>query len=282
MSEAKILYAKSIAEKIKTELKSEFENLPAKPELAIILVGENPASLTYIDRKQKFGAEIGVDVTLHQKDQNISQKNLALTILSLNEDPKVNGIILQLPLPPPLFKYQQELIDIIDPKKDVDGQTTENQGKLFKSKEGLIPATPQGIISLIRSADIDISGKNAVVVGRSNLVGLPTSILLLQQNATVTICHSKTANLKKETQNADILVSAVGQPQLITADYVKLGAVVIDVGMTKTDNVWLGDVDFENVKKVASAISPVPGGVGPLTVAYLFKNLSLAYNLQNN
>lgn len=274
-----ILDGKALSKKIKEEIKNEVIQLIEKnhivPSLAIILVGNNSASEIYVRNKLKAASFCKIDATLIRKDESISENDLIELISSLNNDPKYHGIIVQLPLPKHI--NEQNIIDSIDCKKDVDGFGILNKGKLFSGLEAINSATPQGIIRLLEEYGIDITGKHAVVVGRSNIVGKPMAMLLLNKNATVTICHSKTNNLSEITKQADILVVAIGKAKFIKADMIKRGAVVIDVGTNRIDGVLCGDVDFDNVVDVASSITPVPGGVGPLTIASLLQNTVLAY-----
>ena len=217
---------------------------------------------------------------IYKFDENISQKEIVKVIDECNQDVNVTGIMVQLPLPSHLDK--DTILDRIDPKKDVDGLNIVNQGKLFNSRPAIEPATAKGIITLLKNNNVDIAGKNAVVVGRSLLVGRPVAMLLMKENATVTICHSKTANLKEITKRADILVVATGKPKMITEEMVKRDAVVVDVGINRVAGKLCGDVDFENVQNVASLITPVPKGVGPMTIATLLQNVISCYKLQRN
>lgn len=240
------------------------------PTLACILVGDDPASKIYVANKEKACALCGIKSVVKTLPANSTQEQLEETIHALNDDPNVSAILLQLPLPKHLD--ESYLINQISPKKDADCLTELNLGKLFSNKHQIAPCTSTGIIDLLDHYNIDIQGKKAVVVGRSLLVGKSVANLLEQRNATVTICHSKTQNLKDETKMADILVVAIGKPKFVTADMVKDGAVVIDVGINRVDGKVVGDVDFDAVKNKASYITPVPGGVGPMTVAELMKN----------
>ena len=244
------------------------------PKLVIVQVGEDPASASYIRQKEKSCEKVGMRSEHKHLPAETSFDELMKIIEELNADDDVTGFIVQLPLPDHLKENVPQVIRAIDPKKDVDGFGAYNLGKMFLSKEfeHLPPATPSGIIALLEHYKIDVAGKNAVVLGRSNIVGKPLAVMLLNRNATVTVCHSRTDDITKYTQAADILVAAVGKPKMVTADMVKEGAVVIDVGMSRTDEGLVGDVDFEAVKEKASAITPVPGGVGPMTVASLIRN----------
>lgn len=266
-----IIDGKLVSLKLKEKLKQQIEENKIKPTLVVIQVGNDEASNVYIKQKIKCADNIGA-VCIHKKlDENIKTSNLVELINTLNNDESINGIIVQLPLPKHIDEHL--VLNTIVPNKDVDGLTEINAGKLSCAKPGLISCTPNGVIALLKYYNIEIASKNVVIVGRSNLVGKPLVNLFLMENATVTCCHSKTVNLKAHTQNADILVVAVGKPKLITADMVKEGAVVIDVGINRLETGLCGDVDFDEVSKKASYITPVPGGVGAMTVAMLYKNL---------
>lgn len=262
---------KQIAREIKEIIKQEVANLNIKPGLAVILVGEDPASEVYVRNKEKACQSIGYYSEKIVLPKETSEKDLLDLVEKLNNDEKIHGILVQLPLPSHMDA--DKVIATINPKKDVDGFHAINIGNLLIGKDTIVSCTPKGIIELIKSTGIDISGKEAVVVGRSNIVGKPVAILLLQNNATVTICHSRTKNLKEHCQKADILVAAIGRPNFITEDMVKQGAVIIDVGINRLDDGKLaGDVDYEAVKNKVSFITPVPGGVGPMTIAMLMQN----------
>ena len=241
------------------------------PGLAVILVGDDPASQTYVRSKGKACDRVGIYSRTLILASDTTQAQLEKQIADLNRDDRIDGILLQLPLPAHLD--EQHALSCIVPEKDVDGFHALNAGRLMLSLDGVLPCTPKGIIFMLKQAEIPIEGKHAVVVGRSNIVGKPAALLLLQENATVTICHSRTQDLKALTRQADILVAAVGKPKLITEDMVKPGAAVIDVGINRANGRLVGDVDFENVSKVAGYISPVPGGVGLMTVAMLMDNV---------
>ena len=274
-----ILDGKSLSDEIKVELKKEIKSYMIKPCLAVIQIGEDSASNVYIKAKEKACNEVGIYFKHIKYNEDAKEKEIINKIVELNNDEYVNGILLQLPIPP---KYSAErLINYIARNKDVDGLTDVNVGKLINNKKCLISCTPQGIIELLKHYEIELEGKNVVVVGRSNLVGKPLISLFLNNNTTVTVCHSKTNDLKFYTQHADILVVAVGSKHLITADMVKAGAVIVDVGINRDDEKIYGDVDFENVKDKASYITPVPGGVGPMTVAMLLKNVNECYKKMN-
>lgn len=274
-----ILDGKAYSKKIKEQLKETVVNLKEQtgvtPGLAIVLVGENPASMIYVRNKVKAAATCGIDADVISVSNEISEIELIDLVDKLNENDKYHGVIVQLPLPKHI--NEQKIIDKVSYLKDVDGFGIINKGKLFSGLESIESATPKGIIRLLEEYDIELSGKNAVVVGRSNIVGKPMAMLLLNKNATVTICHSRTKNLKEVTKQADILVVAIGKARFITEDMVKEGAVVIDVGTNRVDDKLCGDVDFENVKEKCSYITPVPGGVGPLTIASLLENTVIAY-----
>jgi methylenetetrahydrofolate dehydrogenase (NADP+)/methenyltetrahydrofolate cyclohydrolase len=267
---AKILDGKKVADKIKKELKEKVKGFKIKPGLAVVLVGNDDASHMYVNFKEKACNDNGFHSQKHVMDENASIGDIISKIDSLNNDPKIHGILVQLPLP-----NNQDgmlVLDAVRPDKDVDGFHPLNLGNLFVGNPVFEPCTPKGMIRLLDEYNIDIQGKNAVVVGRSVIVGKPMTSMLLNRNATVTICHRKTKDLKKHCSNADILVSAVGKKDLITADMVKKGAVVLDAGTVKVDGKVYGDVDYEGVKKVASWITLVPGGVGPMTIACLLEN----------
>ncbi|NLJ41669.1 MAG: bifunctional methylenetetrahydrofolate dehydrogenase/methenyltetrahydrofolate cyclohydrolase FolD [Clostridiales bacterium] len=278
---AKIIDGKEIATRIKSSLKSDIQRLaPIRgfiPKLAVILVGDDPASSIYVKNKEKACKEIGMGSQVIRLDSNVTQDLLLSEIHRLNNDKDTHGILVQLPLP----KHIDEsvVINAIDPKKDVDGFQPINMGKLFVGEKGFQPCTPKGIIALIKETGEDIMGKHAVIMGRSNIVGKPVSIMLLNENATVTICHSKTQNLKELARSADILIIAMGRPETIDEEYIKTGAIVIDVGTTRVDGKLKGDVVFERACHKAGWITPVPGGVGPMTITMLLKNtMQAAYH----
>ena len=274
-----IIDGKEISKNIKEELKQEIKTYMIKPCLAVIQIGNDPASDVYIKAKEKACNETGIYFKYIKFEETAKEIEVINKIVELNNDEYVNGILLQLPLPE---KFNTEkLINYIARNKDVDGLTDINAGKLINNKNGIVPCTPKGIMELLNAYDIEISGKNVVIVGRSNLVGKPLMSLFLNKDATVTVCHSKTANLEEFTKNADILVVAVGKKHLITSDMVKDGAVVIDVGINRDGDKLYGDVDFAKVSKKASYITPVPGGVGLLTRCALLQNVVDAYYLQN-
>ncbi len=269
-----LLNGKEVAEKILIELKIKVASLAKKPSLGIISVGDDPASQVYIKKKIKAAEEIGIKAKHYQLKENIEERELLNLIARLNSDSEMDGFIVQLPLPKQI--REGKIIESVSPEKDIDGFHPFNQGKMFQgiiNSESLLPATPLGIMKLLEHYQIRLEGKNAVIVGRSNIVGKPLASLLLSKNATVTIAHSKTKNLAEHTQTADIVIAAVGKPNLITAEMIKSGAIVIDVGINRVDGKLVGDVDFEKVKEKAAYITPVPGGVGPMTVAMLMYNL---------
>ena len=276
-----IIDGKKLAQKIRLELKTEAEKFKTKPKLAVILVGNDQASKIYVRNKSKACEEVGIEYEEHVLEETTKMGDLLGLIEKLNSDDSINGILLQAPLPKHL--EINRAFEKISPIKDVDGFNPINVGKLLIGEDTFISCTPYGIIKMLEEYNIPIQGKNAVVVGRSNIVGKPLVQCLLNKNATVTICHSKTENLINYTRNADILISAVGKANLITADMVKEGATVIDVGMNRNNNGKLcGDVDFENVKEIARYITPVPGGVGPMTITMLMNNVIKSYKMQNN
>ena len=269
---ATILDGKKLRDKILTELKEKIDKYEKKPTLVVILVGENPASQIYVNNKKKTAEKIGINSIVINYPENITEKELLNKIDELNNDKKVNAILVQLPLPKHISK--ENIINAIDPKKDVDGFTPYNFGKLFSGEKPYVyPCTPKGILLLLDEYNIEIAGKNVVIVGRSNIVGKPLSQMMLNKNATVTICHSHTENLPEITKTADIIISAVGKNIIEGEKMLKSGCVVVDVGIFKdSTGRTRGDVDFERASKIASFISPVPGGVGPMTITSLMLN----------
>jgi methylenetetrahydrofolate dehydrogenase (NADP+) / methenyltetrahydrofolate cyclohydrolase len=268
---AKIIDGKAVAAKVREEVKRQVEAMDRRPGLATILVGEDPASAVYVRMKREDSAEVGIESFHHEPGADVAPEELAELIRSLNADDRVDGILLQLPLPDGLD--QDEFISLIDPAKDVDGLTAANAGLLMHGREeAMVPCTPAGVMRLLEEAGVELSGARAVVLGRSILVGKPMAQLLLGANATVTHCHSRTRDLPAVCREADVLVAAVGSPGLVTGEMVGEGAVVIDVGTNRTDDGLVGDVDFEAAKERARAITPVPGGVGPMTRAMLLVN----------
>ncbi|MBP7114540.1 MAG: bifunctional 5,10-methylenetetrahydrofolate dehydrogenase/5,10-methenyltetrahydrofolate cyclohydrolase [Candidatus Peribacteraceae bacterium] len=278
---ALLLSGRPVADALLERLKPEVQKLD--PKLVVVQVGEDPASTSYINQKLKSCTAVGMRHEHRHLQDSTTLPALMEVIDELNNDADVTGFIVQLPLPKALQPHVPQIIRAIDPKKDIDGFGAYNLGKMFLSTEfeHLPPATPAGVIELLSHYKIPIEGKHAVVVGHSNIVGKPLAIMLLNRDATVTVCHIKTKNLKEQTLQADILCVAVGKPGLITEDMVKPGAVIIDIGVTKVDGVLKGDVDFDAVQKIASAITPVPGGVGPMTVASLIRNCVTAKKRQN-
>ena len=271
---AQLIDGKKISKEIKDELKAEVENLKSKGKeicLAVIQVGNDPASSVYVNNKKKACAYIGIESEAYELEESTTEADLLKLIDRLNHSEDVNGILVQLPLPAHID--EDKIIRAISPLKDVDGFHPVSVGKLWIGEKGFLSCTPAGIIQLLKRSGITIDGKECVVVGRSNIVGKPMAALLLRENATVTVAHSHTKDLKEITKRADILIVAIGKRQFIHADYVKEGAVVIDVGMHRDENNKLcGDVAFDEVESVASAITPVPGGVGPMTIAMLMNN----------
>ena len=280
---AKILSGKEVSARIKEKLKAEVAALTEKgvtPGLAVVIVGNDPASKVYVGRKEAMCAELGMYSEKYALPEDTAQSELLALIEKLNSDPNIHGILVQLPLPEPLD--EKAVIAAIAPQKDVDAFHPVNVGKIMIGDYDFVPCTPAGIMELIAESGVEVEGKNCVVIGRSNIVGKPMSMLLLHKNGTVTICHSRTKNLAEITRNADILVAAVGRAHFVTADMVKPGAVVIDVGMNRLEDGKLaGDVDFDAVEPISAAITPVPGGVGPMTISMLMKNTITAAKRQN-
>ncbi|KAB3537385.1 bifunctional methylenetetrahydrofolate dehydrogenase/methenyltetrahydrofolate cyclohydrolase FolD [Alkaliphilus pronyensis] len=271
---AKIIDGKVISKDIREDISKHVSDLKEKhnitPGLAVVIVGNDPASHTYVGMKEKACTSVGMYSEVHRLPEETTQEQLLHLINRLNGDTKIHGILVQVPLPKGI---NENIVNShIIPEKDVDGFHAINTGNLLLGEDTIVPCTPKGIIELIKSTGASISGKNAVVIGRSNIVGKPAAVLLLQENATVTICHSKTNNLKEHILNADIVVAAVGKPELIKGDMIKPGAIVIDAGTTVVDGKLIGDVEFSKASGVASYITPVPGGVGPMTIAMLLKN----------
>ena len=279
-----IIDGKAVAAKIKEDIKKEVSLLKEKgkvPGLAVVIVGNNPASRVYVNNKKKACEETGMYSVEYALPEETTQDELISLIKQLNCDSSIHGILVQLPLPPHLD--DKAVINNISYEKDVDAFHPVNVGKIMIGDYKLAPCTPAGVMELIKETGIDISGKECVIIGRSNIVGKPQAMLMLQNNATVTVCHSKTKDLKEVVKRADIVIAAVGVAKMVTADMIKPGAVVIDVGMNRDENGKLcGDVDFESVKEVASYITPVPGGVGPMTIAMLMKNTLTAGKYDEN
>lgn len=281
---AVIIDGKALSAKLKNQMKEKVELLKTtgiNPCLAVIIVGENPASKVYVNNKKKSCAELGIESLEYALPEETTEDELLKFIDELNNNENVDGILCQLPLPSHIC--EKNIINSISPEKDVDAFHPENVGHIMIGDYTFLPCTPAGVMEMLKEYEIDVAGKNCVVVGRSNIVGKPMTMLLLKENATVTVCHSRTKDLASFTSKADILVSAVGKPGLITEDMVKENAVVIDVAINRLENGKLcGDVDFENVKEKASFITPVPGGVGPMTIAVLMKNTVTAAENRKN
>lgn len=279
-----IIDGKKVSAQVKEQVRIETEELVEKgikPGLAVIIVGDDPASRVYVNNKKKACEKVGFLSKEFALPATTTQEELLALVNELNEDKEINGILCQLPLPKGLD--EKAVIEAISPLKDVDAFHASNVGKIMIGDYDFLPCTPAGVMEMLHSYNIPVEGKECVVIGRSNIVGKPMAMLLLHENGTVTITHSRTKNLKEVTKRADILVAAIGKPKFVTADMVKEGAVVIDVGMDRDENGKLcGDVDFENVKEKCSAITPVPGGVGPMTIAVLMKNTLKACKIQNN
>jgi methylenetetrahydrofolate dehydrogenase (NADP+)/methenyltetrahydrofolate cyclohydrolase len=282
---ASLIDGKVIAAQVREEVKEAVEALKQKgvqPGLTVILVGDDPASHTYVRGKEKACQEVGIRSEVIKLPASISEEALLAEVRRCNEDPAVHGILVQLPLPSHI--HEQVIIETIDPRKDVDGFHPVNVGLLTigQKERAFVSCTPYGVMEMLKKTGIDPAGKKAVVIGRSNIVGKPMATLLVQANATVTICHSRTNDLAAELKNADIVVAAVGKPQMVKGGWLKKGAVVIDVGMNRlADKRLVGDVDFESASQVAGWITPVPGGVGPMTIAMLLKNTLQAAQLQS-
>lgn len=268
---ANIINGKEISAAIREEIKAGVQGMSVRPGLAVVLVGDDPASAVYVRNKSKACAEVGIYSEVYRLPEETGREQLLGLIEQLNQSPLIHGILVQLPLPKHLDP--EEVIMAIDPAKDVDAFHPVNVGKIMIGNYDFLPCTPAGVMELLHRSGIEVSGKECVVIGRSNIVGKPQAMLLLHENATVTVCHSKTRDLPSVCRRADILVSAVGKAKFVTADMVKDGAVIIDVGMNRDENGKLcGDVDFEPVSEKASYITPVPGGVGPMTITMLLKN----------
>jgi len=281
---AQVIDGKTIAKQIRDEVKQTVEHWRREqfvPGLAVVLVGDDPASATYVRNKEKACQEAGIYSEVHRLDASISEDELLRLVHTLNQRPDIHGILVQLPLPEHI--RSERILDAVDPSKDVDGFHPVNAGKLLVGKPGIFPCTPLGVIELLKRQDVPIAGRHAVVVGRSNIVGKPAALLLLREHATVSVCHSRTPDLSAITRQADILVCAVGQPELIRGEMIKPGACVIDVGINrKPDGKLVGDVCFSEAVHVAGQITPVPGGVGPMTIAMLLKNTLACAQLQRS
>ncbi len=277
---AALIDGKAVSQKVKEEVRAEIERDGLKVGLAVVIVGNDQASRVYVNNKKKACEVCGIRSFEYALPEETTEKELLDLVDTLNNDPEVNGILVQLPLPEHLDS--EKVIARISPEKDVDAFHAENVGKIMIGNYAFLPCTPAGVMELIHSTGTDVSGKECVVIGRSNIVGKPMAMLLLHENATVTICHSRTKNLAEVCRRADILVSAVGKADFVTADMVKEGAVVIDVGMNRNaENKLCGDVKFDEVEPKASYITPVPGGVGPMTIAMLMKNTLMAKRIQS-
>ncbi|MBI5178832.1 MAG: bifunctional methylenetetrahydrofolate dehydrogenase/methenyltetrahydrofolate cyclohydrolase FolD [Nitrospinae bacterium] len=279
---AKIIDGKAIAQDIRNEIKAEVEQIVASgkrpPALAVVLVGKDPASQVYVTNKRKACHALGITSIEHLLDETIEEKHLLELITKLNRDDGVDGILVQLPLPKKI--HEPNILEHIAPEKDVDGFHPVNVGRLVANTPALRPCTPAGVLEMLKRTGIDLPGKKVVVLGRSNIVGKPVATLLLHESCTITTCHSRTCMLNDITKTADIVIAAIGKPKYVKADMIKPGAVVIDVGINRIDEGLVGDVDFENVKKVAGYITPVPGGVGPMTIAMLMYNTLTAYKMR--
>ncbi|MBU0614914.1 MAG: bifunctional methylenetetrahydrofolate dehydrogenase/methenyltetrahydrofolate cyclohydrolase FolD [Nanoarchaeota archaeon] len=267
---AEIIDGKAVALKIRSEIKEKVSKMKQKPGLAVVIVGDDPASQTYVNMKEKACNEIGYYSEKIEMSAKTTEKELLKKVSELNNNPKIHGFIVQLPLPKNID--EDKIIDAISPKKDADGFHPVSVGNLLLGKKGIVSATPKGIMRLLDEYKVELEGKHAVVVGRSNIVGKPVSLLLQQRNCTVTMCNSRSKPLDFYTKQADILVVAAGKPNLVTGDMVKEGCVIIDVGTNKVDGKLVGDCEFESCKAKASKITPVPGGVGPMTIAMLLEN----------
>ena len=279
-----IIDGKKIAETLRQKLKKEIIQIKSSfksvPGLTVILIGEDPASKIYVKNKEKFSKEIGINSEVIKYPENIEEKEVLSKIIELNKNKKVSGILVQLPLPKHINK--QKVIETILPEKDVDGFHPINVGNLSSGYDSKIPCTPLGCFILLKEVEKNLSGKHAVVIGRSNLNGKPMAQLLLKENCTVTITHSKTKDLKSQCNKADIIIAAVGKPKFVKGDWVKKNAIIIDVGINKTSDGIVGDIDFNEVSKVARAITPVPGGVGPMTIACLLRNTVECFKRANS
>lgn len=274
-----LLDGKKLSQKILHTLKEEIHG-EKRPGLAVVLVGDNPASKVYVAKKEKTAKEVGMYSEVHKLPSSASEKEVLDVIQYLNKSSKIHGILVQLPLPPHI--ETQTILEAVLPSKDVDGFHPFNLGYLLAGSPQFVPCTPLGVMELLKEYKIDLSGKKAVVLGRSLIVGRPMAHLLLNQNATVTICHSKTQHIEAECQTADILIAAIGKAHFVKSSFVKKGAVVVDVGINRLNEKLVGDVDFEQVKEKTSYITPVPGGVGPMTIAMLLKNTLIAFKKDTN
>jgi len=281
---AEIIYGSELSKKIKAGMKEKVEQIVSQgkrtPTLAVVLVGDNPASLSYVKGKDKACHEVGFGSKMITLKEETTEAELKEVIDSVNQDETVDGILVQMPLPRHLD--ENKIILMIDPAKDVDGLHPVNVGNLYLGLDGFVPCTPLGIMEMIKEANVSFEGKNAVVIGRSKLVGTPVARLLMNENCTVTMCHSRTKDIEKICSEADILIAAIGKPKKVTKEWVKDGACVIDVGINRVDGKLVGDVDFEDVKGKAAVITPVPKGVGPMTITMLLSNTLKAYERKEN
>ncbi len=279
----KIVYGSEIAKQLKAEMKLEVDQIrqiaPRVPQLTVVLVGDNPASISYVTGKEKACQEVGIQSRLVHLLETTSQEELEELIEQLNHDENVDGILVQLPLPKHLS--EREILLKINPEKDVDGLHPVNVGRLMLQEDGFVPCTPMGIMEMLKQMDVDLNGKNVCVIGRSKLVGNPVAQLLMQANATVTICHSRTKNIEQVTNKADVVVVAMGRPRIVGKSWIKEGAVVIDVGVNRVDGKLCGDVDFDQMIDHASIITPVPKGVGPMTITMLLRNTIKAWGIKS-
>jgi methylenetetrahydrofolate dehydrogenase (NADP+)/methenyltetrahydrofolate cyclohydrolase len=283
---AHVIDGRALARSVRQEVAEEAAELATRgvvPGLAVLLVGDDPASAVYVRNKERAAARCGIAGRTIRMDADATAAQIAEEIAELNDDPTVHGILVQLPLPPGISTAEtQALLDSVDPDKDVDGFHPINLGRLVAGQDGFIACTPSGCMRMLAETGVDLTGKRAVVIGRSTIVGKPMALLLMQANATVTICHSRTADLKSRVQDADIVIAAVGRSEMVRGDWIKPGAVVIDVGINRReDGTLCGDVAFNEVIEVAGAVSPVPGGVGPMTIAFLLKNVCVAARRAN-
>ena len=276
MAESSVLSGRKFAKEVRRNLAEEIDKIGGRPPgLAVVIVGDDPASRVYVSMKEKACGKVGIVSTAVRLDESVSQEELLQEINKLNENPSVDGILCQLPLPDHISA--DVVASAILPEKDVDGFHPVNVGRLWRGEDGLFPCTPVGIVALLKHHSIQVDGADAVIVGRSNIVGKPMAALLLRENATVSVAHSHTSDLQGLCRKADILIAAVGRPRFIKREFVKPGATVIDVGISRTDDGLVGDVDFDNVADICGAITPVPGGVGPLTIAFLLSNTVKAW-----
>lgn len=274
-----IINGKEVSKQLRKEVRETVKCLKDELTLLVVLVGDDPASQIYVNSKEKACLDVGIKPITMRLDKSISEEELIKVIHKANNNPDIHAILVQLPLPKHLD--EKKVINEIAPYKDVDGLTNVNQGKLFNNLKTIIPATPLGVMHLLAAYNIDVAGKNALVIGRSNLVSKPLAMLLLAKNATVTIAHSRTTDLKNLAFNYEVIISCVGKPNFVTKEMVKDGAIVIDVGINRLDGKVVGDVNFEEVSEIASFITPVPGGVGPMTIASLLENVVECYRMQN-